>query len=724
MDIVRSSERQTQEDRARWKTNEQLFAGRMNWGQDEEGAEWQSRIFLHEFAPIIREATMAAVETVFQNDEFINLIGDPSTQEIARIRERLIKYYLMSADGMRFPQRFYEFVLSGCCYGMATFKYTVRNKVCWKPEVIIEEIRKEQNARSRKIEADNINNDVYLADGLEEVEDGLEAAIDLVLGKAPGSGIPKRDIASRKQMELEIGLRVLNPHNFFWHPDSDDVNDSPWAADITYPKFFEILPMFEAGIFDSKKKEKLLNRGPVVTGSRLSGFGSREYQKVQQKRQTFDGTRYMPELELVDYHGPIPSPDGGDLVEECAHIVIANSKYVLLDSTNEFWSRKPPYQTTIFNRIPHKPSGAGVADGAAAQQILINELASMWVDVLKIDAYAPLAVNEDTLADKTQLEDGVRPGDVIRLSNLGDRLSAKDAFSELPSRSTIAPQLIQTIEMLKLSGQKGASINTMSSNPASRARITSSEVESNDSRRNLTINSLGSELDYSCIEPLIKAVDQFVLQFGLEKENIELLGTKNVLSNAEYELLAGMNRIERFKQANQHMKIEIRGFRAVMQREKELRAMSEFLIQLPQFPPQVLAKMQWDNILRDVVERHGIDGNRWIRQNTPFDKALEENSLLTNNQMVGILPDDEHAAHMPAHYQAILENGPNPALMSHVMGHLQMMQQQGQPIPPPPSEIAPLLGMMPAGVEDRQNAGSARAIEGPQPNAAPPNIIQ
>lgn len=723
METVRSSERQTQEDRARWKANEELFAGRMNWGQDDEGAEWQSRIFMHEFAPIIREATMAVVETVFQHDDFINLLGDPSQAEIARIREKLIKYYLMSSEGMRFPQRFYEFVLSGCTYGMATFKHTVQNKVCWKPEVIIEQVRREEDARKKRVKADNVNNAIYLPDGMEEVEGGLEAAIDAVLGKAP-TGIPSRGIASKKRLELFIGLKLLNPHNYFWHADADDINETPWAADILYPKFFEILPYFEAGIFDPKKKEKLLNRGSVVSGSRLTGLGSREYQKVNQRDQRFDSTRFMPELELVDYYGPIPSPDGSELIEENAHVIIGNSKHLLLDSVNEYWSRRIPYQTSVFNRRPHKPSGAGVADGAAAQQVLINQLVSLFVDILRMDAHAPLAVNEEMLADPTQLEQGIRPGDVIRLRSSGEKLSARDAFSELPQRSTIAPQLIQTLEMLKLSGQKGSSINTMSSNPASRARITGAEVESNDSRRNITINSLGSELDYSCIEPLVRTLDRFIMQFGFDDENLQLLETKGVLTAAEYQLLSGMNRIERFEQASKHFKVEIRGFRAVMQRDKELRAMSEFLTQIPMFPPHVINSLQWPQVLKDVLERHGIDGAKWIRQNSPFDKAMEENALLVLGQQVGVLPDDEHSTHLPAHYQSLLEGGPNPAVISHIMGHLQLAQQQGQQIPPPPPEVAPLLGMMPTTPEGRQNAGSARAIEAGSPSQAAPRTIQ
>ena len=709
----------------RWKENEELFAGRMNWGQDDEGAEWQSRIFLHEFAPIIREATVAVVETIFQQDDFINLIGDPSRAEIARIREKLIKFYLMNSDGMRFPTRFFQFVLSGCVYGMATFKHMVTNKVCWKPEVVVEQVRKENERRNRGVKAENVNTPVYTPLSLDDAEASLEEAISLVLGGQP-AGIPRRTIASKKRVELSIALKVLNPHNFFWHADADDVNDSPWAADVLYPKFFELLPLFEAGILDKDKKEKILNRGPVVAGSRLSAFGSREYQKTNQREQTFDGTRYMPEVELIDYYGPVPSPDGSELIEENAHLIIANSKYLLLDGQNEYWSRKPPYQTSIFSRFPHKPSGAGVADGAAATQILINRLMSLYVDILQMDAHAPIAVNEDLLSDPTQLEEGIRPGEVIRLKSIGEKLSAKDAFSELPQRSTIAPQLIQTLEALKLSGQKSASVNTMSSNPASRARITSKEVESNETRRNLTINSLGSELDYSCIEPLIKSLDQFVMQFGLDEQNLQLLETQGVLTAAEYQLLSGMPEIERFTEAYRHFKIEIRGFRAVMQREKELRAMSEFLTQLPMFPPQVLANLQWDNVMKDILERHGIDGARWIRQNSPLDKAMEENALLKLGQQVSILPDDEHGTHLPAHYQAILENGPNPAIMAHAMGHIQAMQMQGQQIPPPPDEIAQLFGMMPTTPADRQNAGAARAFEGPGGGDAQPapNLIQ
>lgn len=717
---VRNSEEETMPSRRQWQINSELFAGRMNWGQDDEGAQWQSRIFLHEFAPIIREATMATCETLLQSPHFVSMYAfEGGDKELARIREKIIRYYMNSRDDMAFPTRFFEFVMSGCCFGMATFKHTVRQISKWKPEVVIERVQRAMREQMQRSMVD-AEPAPLMPNGIDELEAGLEDAVQMVLG-GPAVGIAKRGIASKKQLDLAIKLKVINPHNFFWHADSDDINESPWKADIMYPKFFELIPYFESGTLDKRKKDRMLNSsGRVYSGSRIGMYGSREYQKYRQKEQYANVNATEPECELIDYFGPIMTKDGSEFVEEMAHVIIGNGRQVLLDAPVGYWAQKPPYQTSLFNRRPHKPDGAGVADGAVGQQILLNQLFSLFVDLLKLDTYAPTAIQIDKLAEPSQIEEGIRPGEMIRLYGEG---KAQDAIGNFATRSVqIAPTLIQTLETLKLSTQKSASVSTMSSNPASRARISSAEVTDNVGQRNLTINSLGTELDYSCLIPIVEMTDEYILQFGFEDENLERLVTKGVVTEAEFELLSRIPREERFIEANKHYKVEVRGFRAAMEREKELRSTSELLQQLPQFPPQVVAtKINWSELLTQTFERFGFDVDSLINQNTPFDKATEENNLLRLGQMVSIFEQDEDAVHLPVHYQEVLQSGPNQGLMAHVMGHINRMMMQGQQPPPPPPEIAQLFGMGEETPAQKSGAGAARKIEADQ---KAPRLIQ
>lgn len=689
MSLVRSSEHQTLPMRRSWAEKDQLFDGQMQWGQDEEGSEWQSRLFIHEYAPMIRESATAVTEAIFQNDKFINLIAaNDEDREAARIREKLIRYYLMNSEEMAFPQKFLEFCLAGCIYGFATFKHTIGQKLVWKPELIIEEIRKQEERNRKGVNAENTRSTAILPDG-QEIEGLLDEAVEELLGGGE-TVLSRPKLGTKKILEMCTNLSLVNPFNYFWDPDCLDMNLSAWTAERSFPKYHQVLTLMEAGVLDKRKAARMKTSSGMVPSSTAGEYSSYESQKLRQRKQFGEYSNYMPTCELLEYFGPVISPDGSEILVENAHIIIGNGKYVLKDGINGYWDQRPPYRTAIFNRRPFKADGTGVADGAVPQQRAINELFSLFVDALKLDVYSPSVVNVDRLLDPTQLNSGLHPGQVINVTGDG---RAEDVFSELPQKSNIFPQLFQTVEFLKLSAQKSSSINTMSSNPASRARITGAEIQSNEGRRNLTINSLGSELDSSVIEPLVKHVDQLILQFGFTIQNLQLLAAKGVLTPGEFQYISSKSDVERYTEAMRHYKVEVRGFRYSMEREREQRSTAELMAQINQLPPQAQQKIDWSKYLPDLIERFGFEPDKWLIQNTPQDKAREENALLILDQMVMVWGQDDDSAHLPSHYDALILNGPIPSLVQHIQQHFQRLLQFGKPIPPPPPEAQQILGM-------------------------------
>lgn len=683
INAVRSCEEQTLPDRTRWKVNENLFAGKQDWGQDGDGEIWQSRVFLHEYSPIIREAATALQNMIFEREDFVNLIAtNEKDKEFARIREKMIRYYI---EDMGFARKFVEYCMVGGIYGFATWKHTVRQKPVWLPEVVIEEINKQESKELSRAEVKSDAKNTYMPNGIDEIDASIEEAINKILGQ-PGN--VRRDLKAKKRLELCMELKIVNPHLLFWDPSVTDINDSAYIVEKSFPRFIELLPLFEAGVLDPKKREKMMKEW---AGDQTGVYSSRENLRQRQQDQFYNKQANFPESEILEYFGPVLGPDGEMLVES-AHIIIGNGKHLLKDGVNGYWNQKPPFITSRFSLRPFKATGAGIADNAVSQQLIINEIFSLLVDAVKFDVYAPMGVNVDRLVDPSQVESGIRPHDVIQV--MGDS-KASDAFSELPLRSNVAPTLLQTVEALKLSGQKGSSVNTMTSNPASRARITSAEIQSNNSQRLQSMNSLGMAIDYECIEPIVKKTDSLILQFGLEDENLNLLATRGVLTESEYELLASMPAIDRFVEVSKHYKIAIRGFRALMDRDKQLARTSEFLSQLMVMPPQVQQSVQWSNVIKEVAELYGLDGDKWLFQNTPQDKAREENHLLQDNQVVGIAQEDDDFAHLPVHYEHMLMVGPVQAIIAHVNGHIERILKQGGMIPPPPPEVAEMLGMPP-----------------------------
>jgi hypothetical protein len=705
-ETLNGAETETNPDRERWKQSEDLFNGIMDWGDENTQDEWRSRIFLHEYAPIIREAAIQITNQIFQNPRLISVETDAfENQELRRIREKLLFYYL---EDVRFRHKFYEYAVAGCIYGIATWKLNVNICPYLRPEVVIEQIERSEEQQIKRISSSQVDKPSYaVSDNPEEIEGSLAEVMDKLLGREKGARYLPPTVKAKKQLEMKMDLRLVNPLNYFWMPDADDLNCSPWHAERTFTPFFQLVPLFESGFLDPRLREDVLKRrgGVHVGGFALSS--SYEMLKMRQRNQTSNKTRYSQIHEVIEYFGPLLDKQGDQVPnQENCHFIVIDGKHVVRDDINRSWTGRPPFFSTVWNRRPFKAAGAGIADNGAAQQVLINQLFSLFIDAVKFDLNSAKVVNSDMIVDPSQLETGLQPGMLIEAFNG----KAQDAFSDIPQSSDTAAQLFQTIESLKLSMQKGSSVNTMTSNPASRARISAQEIQSNDARRSSAINALGFEVDNCCIRELAERIDDLVLQYGFSSENLELLASRNVLSQSEYQLVADIPQVERFREVYGHFKIVVKGFSAAIEKQEHLSRFAEWIQQLNQMPPEAKANIDWTRVVQDGTDFYGFDGNAWIRQNNPQDKAREENALLKLNQMVAVWDQDDDTAHLPVHYELVMQVGPIDAIRAHILGHLQRVQASGRPIPQPPPEVAQALGLQPPGAAPGGPPQSQRAL--------------
>lgn len=700
---VKASEEETAPSRNEWKSNELLFAGIQDWSADGTKEEWQSKLFIHEYAPIIRDAAVAAQTQIFSRSDFVNLVApDSVNEEFREILNKLVRYYL---EEIGFAQLFYEWCLCGGIYGHATWKLAAVNKTVIRPEIVVEMVQKAEAKAAARVNAAN-KETFMMPNSLQEVEAGLQEAMKNIFGSPEQTA--RREIKSKKNLEIGLELSVVNPHNFFWAPDIADINLSPWHAEKYFLPFASVVGLFDAGVLNKKKKDQLLkhaSKHPDYSSSSVDSFAQ---QKLRQRQQFSTSNSYWPMVEVIEYFGPILS-DVGEPIDENQHVILLNGKYVGKDAINGYWDQKSPYRTAVFNRRPFKPGGAGIADAAVNSQKLINQLVSLFVDSLRMDIMAPIGVNRDMLVDQSQADAGFAPGEVIQLMNG----KASDAFSEFPkTTNNTAPELFQTIEMLKMAGQKGSSINTMTSNPSSRARISSAEIRSNDNRRAENLNSLGFEIDANGIQPLVERLVLLVIQFSFTNNNINLLASRGILSESERDIVINMTSFQRFEEAMKHIRVEVRGFRAAIEREQYLARLGEASQQINQMPPHVHEMIDWREWLRAIFDGYSLPSSKLIRQRDERDRAREENVLLRDDQFVATLPKDDDGAHLGIHFEQLQKMGPVQSLIQHCQMHLRGAQTKGMNLPPPPPEIAQMLGLPPPPSKDtiEQEKNSAQLV--------------
>lgn len=708
------SERETKEDRDRWVTAHMMFAGKPPVTTERSQNRWMSSPAMPEFTATVRRSAAALQDLIFERADFFNLeAGHLGDEELARIIEKIIRCYLHKVD---FENSTYEYLLIGNTYGIAVRKLCVQPELEWRPEIVVQRVD-DQEAKDRKGlgKMASAPTPAELTGDPEELEGRIVSAFDALFGEGESSG-PKytRTLQPKKRLTFKIALEFPNLFNFFFDPDAKDINKSPYYIERHYLHYHQLLPSADANVIDKKKLESL--KGSQFNSMDAAGVNinsSYTGQKMNLRDQMTETTSTLPLVELLEYYGPLLDCDG-DIIEENRVYLVGNRKVLLRDAANGYFSQKAPYHAAVFSRIPFKAIGQGVADSSIELNLLINDLFGLWVDLMKLAVYSPKTFDASKLTDPRQVEGYIKPGQLI------DTMASADesVFKDIPFNvNGVGGPLFQTIEALRLSADKGSGVDTNSANPASRARISAAEISSNVNRASQSFLALGREIDANYIIPTVQTLFEYVLQFGFEDDVLSDLVTDGILTQSEFELIRRIPRVERYNEIRRGYKIKIKGFRERLERDEFLAKTNELLSVMTRIPPNVV-NVQWSALLKQYLEALNFDTDAILPANTPQDKAREENAILSRpgNQQVSIGDQDDHTAELPVHYEEALKS-PVPALLQHIMGHI---QASGGNIPPPPPQLAQMLGLNEPAPEPAPNGQASGMLQ----NMGAPNVVQ
>lgn len=685
--LWRRHEHDTLQDRNRISLNFNLFAGKQNWPA--HVLPWQSKPFMHVFAPLCRRMAEAASDIIFDKEDFLMYEPwDPTDQgqlKLVEIFSKMLSYY---NDRARIQTLFYDFLIALGAAGFGILKVTAEERVVYTGDVILEKISKFRDKNKRALASKVENEWQTVSPDDPSLTKLITDEFEDMFGNG---GAVERRLGPKKRVELRIITKIVNPLNYGYEPDIQCLQETPYDIERHYVKLNELQPLFESGFLNKAKRNELKDTSEKgsITGSNIND--SYEGQKINIRDQYTEHSKFSKTRCLYEYYGDIWDVDG-TIIDERRHLVIDSAGIVLRDAPIEAWSQESPFIKVVCSPRPFKAVGAGVADNAVDQQLLINEMTGMFIDMMKLAVHPPNVFDETGVRDIDELEEqGLAPGQLIRGFKRADEI-----FSPLPTPGVnVAPVLFQTLELFSLYAEKGAGVDTQSANPASRARISAKEIQSNSARSGQSQNALARNLDENLLEPYARKISEIILQYGLEQDNLKQLAQEGVISEEEFTLLSNIPMEERYLECKRKLKIKVRGFRERIERIQRLGNSNDFLMTLASFPPEVLAKINFNEALKEIVDLYGFNSDLWIFQNGPADKAKEENLLLQNNQFVSIGEADQHALELPAHYQAVLTNL-TPALQTHIQHHIEALLSAGQPVPEMPPAVQEALGIAPA----------------------------
>lgn len=684
--MVDRCELEMKPDRDRWMLAGDVFAGKQPASADRAAHPWMSTPFLHEMSASCRRMAAGLQNLIFERKDFFGLeYVNERDEEFRRVIEKITRHYI---ESINFENSTYEFLLIGGVYGIACRKLVAVPSLEWEPEVVVTQLDKQEREERSKLKKDVVGAAKFeLPADPSEMEGRIVTALDELLGEAGPKF--KRELKPTRRLKVKFALSFPNLFNLFFDPDARNINESAYFIERHFPKYYELLPLAQSGVISEAKLKTLKNQpynSVAATGANF--LSSDTGQKLGQRDQFENPSTSLPVLEVLEYFGPLLDK-AGDIIEENRHFLVGNRKVLLKSRQNGYFSQKAPYHFAVFSKIPFKPVGQGVADNAIEHNLLINDLFGLWLDMMKLAVYSPKTFDSGKLNDPRQVEGYLKPGQLIDV--MGD--GGEQIFKDIPVNvNGVGGPLFQTIEALRLSGEKGSGVDTNSANPASRARISAAEIQSNAGRASESFLALAREVDANYIIPTITTLFEYALQFGFEDDVLSDLVADGILTQSEFELIKQIPRVARYNEIKRGCRIKIKGFRERLERDEFLAKTNELLSIITRIPPNVV-NVKWQAILKQLLETLNFDTDEILPQNTPQDKAREENALLTRegNQQISIGELDDHVAELPVHYEAAL-SAPAPGLLQHIMGHI---QASGGNFPPPPPQLAQMLGLPP-----------------------------
>lgn len=716
VELVKNCEQATNADRNRWKLAHQIFSGKYEQGPAREDNEAEAKVGLHTFSKICRGAASAAQELLHQDPKFYDFVP-PEGEEMDLFGKAIEKIHRYRTKELRIENHTYRFVLAGAIAGLGINKFRVTRSLEDDEESLLETLNKEREKEAKNLSPDIKRDSVVAPEGVD-VSSQL-SILDILEEGGIQKKKPKKNL---KKLSTQISLKIVNPLNFFWDPNCEDIKESFWVAERYYVPFYQLEQGFKTGLFDKDSKDELLAimaGGNGHISSSVSGADFQTQKQIYEDKELVPSA-YTPIVEIVEYYGPVLEKNTGKILKENQRIIIANSKVVLTYGPNPDWKRKSPYFFSTTSYVPFKGVGAGIADDGVDQELIGNEIMNLMLEHLAFNVKGVKAVDTSLLAEPDALESGFYPGQIVGVRSEGGR-PISDAFHDIDYNPNLTFSVMQMLEKLDLSASSAAAVDTQGSNPSSRARISAAEINSNSNKTSRSQFTLARELDETYLEDLLTRILDFILQYDLENQPLEEFAAAGIISESEKTMIASIPTHERLKEAKRRYRLDVRGFRERLERGQYLSRLSEYMqqiVMLVNVAPEMKDSLNFKNMIQKFSEAYGFSADDIVIANSPYDMAREENSFLSQDRQVEVVMNDEHAAHLPIHYDLALRTQ-NQALVTHIVSHIQIASQNGVPFPPVPPELEMLIYGPP-----EQEMGNEQPQQGIGAPVAGPNTFQ
>ena len=398
--------------------------------------------------------------------------------------------------------------------------------------------------------------------------------------------VPKKRVVEEEVMEGRLFLRAVDPYNFYWLPGSKLNRWVGTIEDVEIPRW-ELIKMAEAGIFPM---EKVLQIQPKRIDERYKMSNLRFNETVMTNNGPNSDTAVVV---LTEYYGPLVWD--GEIVEEYAHVVVANDSVILLMQKNPFLHRKSPYVAFSPLSLPFRTEGVGLVEQVRFIDKALSQLANLSVDTLVFRLLPIFEVATETLENPEDLETGMVPGKILRknLAHVGTEAIRPVQFNDV---STGASNVWAALER---SHQEGAMISDIAEGlPRWRGQQSATETQQLSQQSESFMGGMSADIEKDALEPMVTMAMDLIFQF-LDTANDPRVAS---ILGVGADILKGMSREDILEMISGDYSVKVSGVTGQIMKSEMLQNLVQFMNLIGQNPQAWLPYINEDALLRRILE--------------------------------------------------------------------------------------------------------------------------
>jgi hypothetical protein len=562
-----------------WNECWQLFRGKEDWSDKEE---WQSKLVLPKAFSTVKQATNVIKRLLrMANNPWSVESTNPDDMLTQMRSEQVSDLTEVFLDKANYQEEFGEGLECGFIMGLGIWK------LWWgyKPRSVIQVVPQ------------------------------------MMMDPNTGQPTQTKQTVQSEILEGQLFIKAVDPYNFYWLPGSKLNRFAGTLEEVEVPKW-ELLRMAKQGVFDEALIRKLGTQKIESNETQSNMRFDEPYWQSAPHNDT--GT-----IKLTEFYGPVIID--GEILDEQAHIIVANETELLVYQHNPFWHGKPPYVAFSPLTLPFRTEGVGLIEHVREVLKALSKLANLSVDTLMFRLLPIFDVTPEVYENPEDFETGMYPGKILRRSL---QFQGQPGITPIQFED-ISQGTIQVSAQLDRSHQEGALVNEIQQSlPRYRGYQSAAETEIKQENTESFFGSMASDIERQALEPMVEMATDLILQF------IDTTSDPRVASilGVNQDVLLGMSPTEKIEMIQGDYKIKVRGLSGQLDKAEMLQNLVQFMNLIGQNPEAWLPYINQNEILKRILEafRPGLHDIENIVV-TPEVAAAREISQQTNRMTPDML---------------------------------------------------------------------------------------